>query len=57
MFDDFDTELQVEDRFDDIAEQENAEDWAAEMAMEDEREANDVFAGLGEFDEDFCFDE
>lgn len=38
MFDDFDTELQVEDRFDDIAEQENAEDWAAEMAMEDARE-------------------
>jgi inosine/xanthosine triphosphate pyrophosphatase family protein len=54
-FDDFDTELQVEDRYDDIAEQENAEDWAAEMAAEDAREANDSFARWAEWDESALF--
>ena len=53
MFDDFDTEIQVEDRFDDIAEQENAEDWAAEMAAEDTRE---YAREREEWDEDFFAD-
>jgi len=53
MFDDFDTELQIEDRFNDIAEQENAEDWAAEMAEEDTREE---LRERQEWDENFFAD-